>query len=72
MTIIKSAKLIHDENTFEPRIQFEGEISLICYMYDSLPPGKTQDDILMEIGMVIVNEIKEHCQQSKPDYQTWE
>lgn len=63
MTIIKSAKLIYDENTFDPRIQFEGEIPLIYYMYDSLPPGKTQDDILMEIGMVIVNEIKEHCQQ---------
>ena len=72
MTIIKSAKLIYDENTFDPRIQFEGEIPLIYYMYDSLPSGKTQEDILMEIGMVIVNEIKEHCQQSKPDYQTWE
>lgn len=74
MNLIKTAKLIYDERTLEPTIQFEGRIPLMSsgFLYDDLPAGMTNEDVIMEFGIAIMNEIKEHCQQSKPDYQTWE
>lgn len=74
MNLIKTAKLIYDERTLEPTIQFEGEIPLMTsgFMYDDLSAGMTNEDVIMQFGITIMKEIKEHCLQSKPEYQTWE
>jgi hypothetical protein len=70
--MITHAELLIDEGIYEPRIKFSGEIPLICYMYDSLPPGRTDDDVLRDIGEILMKDIRDHLKQEKPDYQTWE
>lgn len=71
MSMITHAELTYDEGTYEPKIKFSGEIPLIHYM-DDLPPGRTDDDVLRDIGELLMKDIRDYLKPEKPDYQTWE